>query len=85
MSSRPRALGAGIAHGDRLGEERAVHVDVAHAAGLEIGAHELPGLAIEDFDDFAARAFTAAGPRRGAVATNTTSPLAASPVDFRGM
>ena len=58
----PGALGAGIAHGDGLGEERAVHGDVARRARLEIGAHELPGLALEDLEDFAARAFGAGPP-----------------------
>ena len=76
----PGGLGAGVAHINRLGKERAVDLNVGRAGGLEIGADEIMRLAIDDLDDFAA------GPAGRAPAvvscTSTTSPLAASPVDF---
>ena len=52
----PRAFRAGIADVDRLGEQRAVDLHVGRAGRLEIGADELVRLALDDFDDFAARA-----------------------------
>ena len=56
----PRPLGAGIAHVDWLGKERAIDLNIGRAAGLEIGADELVGLAMDHLDDFAAWALTLA-------------------------
>ena len=74
----------GIAHVDRLGEQRAVDLHVGRAGRLEIGADELVRLPFDDFDDFAARAGIAVA-ALFRVRTTTTSPVAASPVRSAGM
>ena len=58
---RPGALRAGIAHGDRLREERAVDRDVGGPGRLEIGARRTAGSGVG-----APRRFRRAGPRRRA-------------------
>ena len=50
------AAGAGVANGDGIGKQLPVDFDVGPAAGLEVRAHELVRLALDDLDDFAPRA-----------------------------
>ena len=80
----PGVLRPGIAHVDRLGEQRAVDLHVGRPVRLEIGADELVRLPLDDFDDLAARAGLGRG-RGGSRPTSTTSPVAASPVALAGM